>query len=645
MAERPDVHNDLMALAKRRGFLQPSFEIYGGLGGFYDYGPLGAQMKRNIEAMWRELFVLREGMAEIECPTLAPEPVWKASGHLDRFTDTVVECPGCGTGLRGDHLVRGELKRISDTAQPVLVKHKAGALAQAFATSLETLRLQSERDPSTSSLRAILVDSRVEKDDGHVHLAFREGKLAVTVGGKRVHSDQVLCAACGKPLDVLTARIAPFNLMFRTPVGTGSNRPVYLRPETAQGMFVNFDWAYRHFREKLPFGVVQLGRAYRNEISPRQGVLRLREFSQMEAEVFVDPQDKTWPRFAELKDRELTLLIAGQEKTQRLRTGDAVRKGIIANEALGYFLALTDEFLSAAGIPEDILRFRQHGKEEKAHYSTDTWDAEFSSPRFGWVELVGIADRTDYDLQAHSGVSGVDLQAFRRFDAPREVEHDKVIPKAAKLGPRFKSEATAVAKALEALDPSHAKGGSSVFVTVEGERVEVPAECFEVRRIRERADGEFYTPHVIEPSYGVDRILYAVLEASMVPPAGERDWTTLKLPARIAPVTCGVFPLMARDGLDEHARGLERELRDAGLHALYDDSGNIGRRYARMDEVGTPWCVTVDYETLEGKGVTVRERDSGRQVRVPREGIAAFIRGLVAGTASLAGYPEVRAAT
>lgn len=309
-----------------------------------------------------------------------------------------------------------------------------------------------------------------------------------------------------------------------------------------------------------------------------------------------------------------------------MKMGDAVDKGIIANGALGYFIALTAGFLEAAGLPPGILRFRQHGREEKAHYSTDTWDAEFLSPRFGWVEIVGIADRTDYDLKAHERVSGQKLRAMRRYAEPREQEVSRFVANPTKLGPTYKGKAAAITKALSELEAPDV-APESVTLEIDGEPLVLAQEFYRVEKRRERVEGEWYVPHVVEPSYGIDRIFYAVLESSWT----QKEWVTLKLAAPVAPVKCGVFPLMAKEGLDTLARELERDMREAGLAAMYDDGGAIGRRYARQDEIGTPFCVTVDYDTKKDGTVTIRERDTGVQKRVAKADVPALVRDLVAG--------------
>jgi glycyl-tRNA synthetase len=647
-ATRKDIHEELMAVLKRRGYLQPSYEIYGGVAGFFDYGPLGAALKTNLENLWRRHYVLGEGMAEIQCPTISPEQVFRASGHLEKFADTVIDCPACGAGNRGDHLVRNEWKRMLDAARPVLQKEGFLGYLGKLETKVEAVRESADRDPSPENLRALLKGTHALWDpkqpagwegtesQGGLDASVYPTGLRIVKGEKTLLETSVQCPACAAPLDVEKARIDAFNLMFKTQVGPGSGRAGYLRPETAQGMFMDFNWLYRYHREKLPFGAVQIGKAYRNEISPRQSLLRLREFHQMEAEVFFDPDAKTWPRFAQLAAKELNLLHRDASEPERMRMQDAVGKGIIANGALGYFIALTAEFLESAGIPADILRFRQHGITEKAHYSTDTWDAEFLSPRFGWVEIVGIADRTDYDLKAHERVSGQKLRAMRRYAEPREAEVSRYVPNPTKLGPLFKGKAKAIAEALRETEAPDV-APPSLTLDVDGEPVTLTSEFYRVEKRTERVEGEWYVPHVVEPSYGIDRIFYAVLESSWAD-AGEagKEWASLKLAPLVAPVKCGVFPLMAKDGLDDLALDIDRELRMGGVASQYDDGGAIGRRYARQDEIGTPWCVTVDYDTKADGTVTLRERDTGAQKRVPRTRLLPALQDLVAGRVGFA---------
>jgi glycyl-tRNA synthetase len=634
-AEAPpqkDYHEELMATLKRRGYLQPSYEIYGGVAGFYDYGPLGAALKTNLENLWRRFFVLQEGMAEIQCPTISPEQVFRASGHLEKFADTVIDCPECGTGNRGDHLVRNEWQRLLDEFAPILVKNGLADHAAALAREMESERESADRDPSPENLRRLLEQPGGTFHSDHGLLVQRTGRaVVISKNQKPLYEGHVRCPACLKPLDVQKARIDAFNLMFRTQVGPGTGRAGYLRPETAQGMFMDFTWISRYFRGQMPFGAVQLGKAYRNEISPRQSLLRLREFHQMEAEVFFDPKDKTWPRFAALADKELNLLAREESEPRRMRMTEAVEKGIIANGALGYFIALTAEFLETAGIPQATLRFRQHGVKEKAHYATDTWDAEFLSPRFGWVEIVGIADRTDYDLKAHERVSGQDVRQLRRFPEAREMEISRYVPNPAKLGPRYKGKAGAITKVLSEMEAPDV-APPTLKIEADGESFTLTSDCYRVEKRVERVEGEWYVPHVVEPSFGVDRIFYATLETAVY----EKEWMTLRLAPQVAPVKCGVFPLMAKDGLDTIALDIDRELRMGGVASQYDDGGAIGRRYARQDEIGTPFCITVDYDSKADGTVTLRERDTGAQKRVPKDQLLGMLQALVSGRASFA---------
>ena len=551
---------ELLSLCRRRGFLWPAYDIYGGLAGFYDYGPLGASLKNNIEAHWRKLYVFEEGFQELVCPLIAPEPVFKASGHLDAFADIYVECKECGESHRADHLAEG-------------LHDNPAALSE-------------------EELKTVL-----EKND-------------------------VSCPLCKGPLT------APrrFNLMFKTTVGAGSSKPGYMRPETAQGMFVNFSQIYRHGREKLPVGAVQLGRAFRNEISPRQGLVRLREFHQMEAEVFFHPERKTWPKYGSVKDQMLPL-VPDKAAPAEMSLADAVGASIIANEALAYFMWLTYRFATDVGLDPGRMRFRQHERDEMAHYATDCWDLE-AETSYGWIELVGVADRGCYDVEAHLKHSGSDLTAFERFEEPREVTREAVKPKYDVMGKMFKGDTKELAAKLSEVPPEAVRGKDEVVIDADGKRFTVPSSCYEIVSRTEKASGAKFVPHVIEPSYGVDRILYAVLEHAYT---AANDYVTLSLKGTVAPIKAGVFPLMSRDGLDDIASEIHESLVRSGVAAHYDESGSIGRRYARMDEVGTPCCVTVDYQTAEDGTVTLRDRDTKEQTRIAKDGVVDAVRRAVGG--------------
>ncbi|HHI30767.1 MAG TPA: glycine--tRNA ligase, partial [Candidatus Methanoperedenaceae archaeon] len=416
-------------------------------------------------------------------------------------------------------------------------------------------------------------------------------------------------------------------------IGPGKGRRGYLRPETAQGMFVNFPRLLRFYREKLPFGAVQIGKSYRNEISPRQGVLRLREFTQAEAEIFIDPTDKTEPRFKDVASSELTLYPAsiqeaGEEPIQ-MRLGEAVAEGTIAHESLAYYINLTYEFLTASGIDPKRLRFRQHRDDEMAHYAADCWDAEAYLDRFGWVELVGIADRTDYDLQAHTRVSGMELGVFKEYEKPKRQKVIKIKPKMNYIGPKFKKRAKQVVKTLEKLSLGEISG-ETITIEVDGEEIRLGSEAFTIETLIEEISGEKIIPHVVEPSFGLDRIIYTILEHSYREETVEDEVRkVMELPEKIAPIKAAVLPLLTKDELITPAKKIETKLKENGIQTTYDDSGTIGRRYRRNDEIGTPYAITIDYTTLEDETVTIRDRTTMKQIRRPIKEIEYLITRLI----------------
>ena len=557
--------SELLGLCKRRGFIWPSFEIYGGVAGMFDYGPLGCSLRNNITDVWRAIYKGREGFVEIDSETVNPREVFKASGHVDEFADLITYCTKCQAPFRADHLVK-EFYDNPDVLSPA-------DLDQAF------------------------IDHNVK------------------------------CPECGGDL----GKVEEFNLMFKTNIGPGSARIGYLRPETAQGIFVNFNNLYRYNREKLPLGVIQTGRGYRNEIAPRQGMIRMREFNMMEVELFVDPEDKDWPRFPKIENETITLVPNTTCEPVTMTIKEAVDKGIIANRVLAYFVNTTKQFLIRLGIDPARLRFRQHLKDEMAHYAADCWDAEVLLS-YGWMEITGIADRGCWDLSRHAQFSGAELTHFKKFDEPVEEEVDKVKANHKLLGPRFKAKAKDIAAAIESKTPADIRDGK-LSVTVDGEEMVLESELFEVVRVKEKIAGKRVVPHVIEPSCGLDRIFYSVLEHAYDYDPKE-DYTVLHIKPEVAPIKVGVFPLMEKDGLDEIARDIHEKLQLSGLNSLYDGAGTIGKRYARMDEVGTPYCITVDYEAKEGetKGtVTIRDRDSKEQKRIRIEDAERVIRSLMAG--------------
>jgi glycyl-tRNA synthetase len=436
----------IVSLAKRRGFVFPSSEIYGGMGGFWDYGPLGVELKNNVKrAWWRAMVQLREDIVGLDAAIVMNPRVWEVSGHVGGFSDPMVDCRNCKLRFRADDL----------KGQPA----------------------------------------------------------------------EIACPNCGQRGTLTDAR--QFNLMFKTHVGPveESASVAYLRPETAQGIFVNFDNVATTTRRKLPFGIAQIGKSFRNEITPGNFIFRDREFEQMEMEFFVHPSQE---------DRWFAYWV---EERLRWWTDDV-------------------------GIAADRLRLRPHDPDELSHYSKQTTDIEYAFP-MGWSELEGVADRTDYDLSAHSAGSGKGLTIF------------------------------------------------------------------------DEATGEHITPYVIEPAMGVDRaVLTVLLDAYEEQQLEKEKRTVLHIKPDLAPVKVAVLPLLRnRPELVERARALAADLRPR-LAAMYDDTASIGKLYRRQDEIGTPFCVTVDVDSLEDGAATIRERDSMTQQRVALDAIPDRLDALVAGRAA-----------
>jgi len=487
----------IVSLAKRRGFIFQSSEIYGGLKACYDYGPLGVELKRNIkDAWWRDTVHRRDDVVGLDCSIIMHPDVWKASGHLAGFSDPLVDCRNCKERFRADKAPRAT----------------AGAKA-------------------------------IYRENGK-----KDGKKLEGVVGPQGY----VCPVCGSG-DLSSER--QFNLMFRTSLGPVdpmqqildsidsmatldskerreklysiiNETAVYLRPETAQGMFVNFLNVLNSSRMKPPFGIAQCGKSYRNEITTSNLTFRTCEFEQMELEFFVPPgEDDQWYEY--------------WRKTR-----------------LDWYTSL--------GMRPEKLRLRDHEKSELAHYAKACVDVEYFYPfenpqgEGEWGELEGIANRTDYDLKKHAEFTGKELSYFETETKNR------------------------------------------------------------------------YVPFVIEPAAGADRATLAFLcdaFAEEVVDAEKNDIrTVLRFHPRIAPIKVAVFPLVKKDGMPEKAEALMKELLAEGINSFYDESGAIGRRYRRMDEAGTPWCVTIDTDTLNDGTVTVRERDSMEQSRIPSAGIAEYFR-------------------
>ena len=557
-------HDKMTNISAKRGFLWPSFEIYSGVSGFTDYGPLGASLKNNIMQKWRKQYVSGEGFYEIEGPTVMPKEVLKASGHVDNFTDPMTKCEKCGEVYRADHIIE-----------------------EAIGQDVESLE--------NSEMDKIVIENNIK------------------------------CPECGGDL----VKIWDYNLMFKTEIGAKGNKVGYMRPETAQGIFILFKRLERFFRGKLPFGAVQLGKAYRNEISPRQGVIRLREFTQAEAEIFLDPSDKTTPKFSQIENE---ILILNSQEVQEndlepleITAREALDKGIVANEMLIYQLYLARKFLNEIGIPNEVLRFRQHLAGEMAHYALDCWDVEVQTDKYGWVEIIGIADRGDYDLSSHSEFSNDELYVFKEYDKPKKVQKTVIKPNLSKFGPIFKGDSPKVKQAIEEADPQEiisALESDNKYVIELDKNYEVSKDLLIIEEVEVDVTGEKIIPHVIEPSFGIDRILYSVLLHSFKETEGKNYF---KFAKSVAPVQVGVYPLVKKDGLPEIATEIKNNLREVGFTVEYDEGNTIGKRYARADEIGIPIAVTVDYESKEDNMVTVRDRDTEAQKRIPISDLKEYL--------------------
>ena len=435
---------------------------------------------------------------EVEVPTILPAAVWEASGHLGNFTDPLIEDVD-GNFWRADHLIE-DYYREHDIKTPI----------------------------------------PVNEDD--ILAVIQEHEITSPNGTK------------------LSGKVRAHNLMMKTTVGV--DQEAYNRPETATATYLPFLRYKDYFRKKLPFGVFQIGKAYRNEISPRQHLVRMREFTQAEAQLFIDPAHKdNYEGYEEIKESELPLFSwkaqTAEEEPTSTRVVDARKEELFGSEAYAYTIHLAYELFRSFGIPEKNIRLRQHGPDEKAFYAHDAWDVELYVPTFGWIEACGVHDRTDYDLSQHAKHSGKDQTLFVE-------EHKKHV-----------------------------------------------------------------TPHVLEIAFGVDRPVYALLDIFYDEKEEGEGKTTLKLPYALAPIDVAVLPLHKK--LSAKAREVHAQLLEEGFIAAYDESSSIGKRYLRQSTIGTPYCVTIDFDTVEGEEapkdtVTVRDRDTEEQKRVPIDELATYLR-------------------
>ncbi|HIQ03171.1 MAG TPA: glycine--tRNA ligase [Desulfurococcales archaeon] len=552
-----DLYEKIVELARRRGIFWQSYEIYGGVAGFIDLGPLGTLIKRNIETLWREWFILRhqEFIVEIETPIIAPKKVFEASGHLEHFTDPIVECISCHRKFRADTLIEEKLN-----------------------TNVEGL--------SNEELEKI------------------------------IRENDIRCPICNGEL----GKVKTFNLLFQTIIGPYSENIGFLRPETAQGMFTSFKRVYEAMRNKFPIGIAQIGRVARNEISPRQGMIRLREFTIMEVEFFFNPKKPECPLIDKVRDRKI-LILPGElkvkgEKPIKITVEEALREKYIINEWLAYFMVQSYDFVNKLGVPYDKQYFEEKLPHERAHYATQTFDQMVKVERWGWIEVSGHAYRTDYDLSRHMKYSGHDLSVFIPYEKPVIKRKLKIAIKEKVLRETFKDKAAKIISTIKSTLPETIANELKTkgYIEVEGEKIN--SKYISVCEVEEKISGERIVPHVVEPSFGAERLVYVTLEYAY----SEREGRViLKLPKRIAPIKVAVFPLVVRSRLPDIAKEIYERLKEMNLTVYYDESGSIGRRYARADEIGVPIAITVDYQTLEDNTVTLRDRDTWKQVRTPIE--------------------------
>ncbi len=546
----------LSGMLKRRGVILPAFEIHGGIAGLYDFGPVGGRLRNKVIQKWINHWQSLGNIVEISSPTVTPFAVLEASGHVGEFSDYLTECLDCEEASRADHLV-------------------------------ETIH------PNADSLSKEQLSGIIE-------------------------TNEIKCPNCGEEN---WGELKSQNLMFNTKIGVGSSaREGFLRPETAQGMFTSFPALYRHFRERLPFGAIQTGKGYRNEISPRQGMIRLREFNMAELEYFIDPNSDVNHDFSNLNYE--VVLIPDDEKEIQIEINKATEMEIIRHPTVGFFMALTYDFLIKIGINPQYIRFRQHLSTEMAHYAQDCWDAEILGS-YGWIECVGIAHRGCYDLEAHENATGQRLRAWRLFDEPKENQKDGWTVDGSKAGPAFRQLSQKVKQYVETLPP---ESNFPITTSIDGTEIEILEEHVKRVQSKEMVSGEWYIPHVVEPAFGIDRIIWHLLDHTFKEiDKSNETYNRLELPEVVAPVDVAVLPLFEKDGMDVLAQELHKKFcTKSNIFSIYDGSGSIGRRYARADEIGVPFCITVDHDSLVDNTVTLRNRDTTEQQRVKIDELPFF---------------------
>jgi glycyl-tRNA synthetase len=498
------------SLLKRRLFYTPSFEIYGGYSGLFDYGPPGCALQANVIEHWRKHFVLEEDMLEVDCPAVTPHEILKTSGHVDKFADWMCKDPKTGEIFRADHLVEEVLE----------ARLKGDKEARGQKVEVDEAKEAKKKKKKVQEIKAVKLDDNIVQEYEEI-LAKIDN-----YGGEELGAliTKYAIKNPGTGGDVLPP--VAFNLMFETNIGPSGQLKGYLRPETAQGQFVNFAKLLEFNQQNMPFASASIGKSFRNEISPRAGLLRVREFLMAEIEHFVDPEGgKKHHRFAEVRDVELDFLdrhtqLEGKTELRRMTIGEAVATKLVDNETLGYFLARIQLFLLKIGIDPKRMRFRQHMANEMAHYAADCWDAELQSS-YGWIECVGCADRSAYDLTVHAKKTGAPLNVRQKRDEPLKVEEWQIDLDKKKSGPKFKKDAKAIEAALDGLSQEIReklsleltdKGKIDLEVPGLEKKVELEKDLVTIEKRTRVEHMREFTPNVIEPSFGIGRILYTLME-------------------------------------------------------------------------------------------------------------------------------------
>ncbi|KAG6332178.1 hypothetical protein ID866_6908 [Astraeus odoratus] len=616
----------LEALLNRRFFYAPAFEIYGGVAGLYDYGPPGSSLQANIISEWRRHFIIEDHMLELDTTIMTPASVFETSGHVARFADWMVKDTKTGDVLRADHLVKNVLQArlVGDReARGVADKEKEKEEDKKKKKKVKSAAVQLP-DEAVKDYESILaqLDNYSGPELGQL---CRKYDIRNPDTGNEV----------GEPQQ--------FNLMFASSIGPTGQHPGFLRPETAQGHFLNFSRLLEFNNGRVPFASAQIGKSFRNEISPRAGLLRVREFTMGEIEHYVDPEDKRHPRFPDVRHVVLSLLDrsvqeSGSTQVTEMPIGEAVDKGIVANETLGYFLARIHIFLLKVGINPQRLRFRQHMANEMAHYATDCWDAEIENSS-GWTECVGCADRAAYDLSVHSARTNHPLVVRQALKEPIVTERDvpefnkkmlgKTLGRDAGLVQRIVGEMSE--EQLAKLKGELAQG--SATISTDGKEIVLTPELLSIERKTFKQSIREFTPNVIEPSFGFGRILYSLLEHSFWCRAQDVERGVLSLPPLVAPTKVLIVPLSAKEEFDPLIEEVSTKLRKAGIFSRVDDSNtSIGKRYARNDELGTPFGVTLDFASLQNRTMTLRERDTTDQLIGSIDDVIAVVTELVQGS-------------